>query len=233
MENKMRKPVVRIVVVLSVLTLVGVVALAAGGHHGIVTSQDGRLSMTQRGSNHVTAGEPSVAGLTLIAGNLSKYPYGVYFCCYGYTISGPESFLGTAYWAAVPFTPTTNMSVRALEASVGWGSSGTEGVTLSLNSDANGVPGGALASADLTNLGDFGDCCVLAVAKDPAGVPVVAGTQYWLVVSTSATFANTFDAWAFNSTDMREDYAVAFYNSSSGAWSASEGLLPGYAVYGQ
>ncbi len=50
----MRKPVVRIVLVLSVLTLAGIVALAAAGHHGIVTSQDGRMTIASQGPSHVT-----------------------------------------------------------------------------------------------------------------------------------------------------------------------------------
>jgi hypothetical protein len=228
----MRKPVVRIVLVLSVLTLAGIIALAAAGNHGIVTSQDGRMSIATKGPSHVSPWLEPAAGLTTIAGNLSKYPFGVYFCCYGYTITGPQSFLGTAYWAAVPFTPSANFHVKALEASVGWGGDGANGATISLNADAGGVPGAALASANVTGLGSFGSCCTVAIGKDPAGVPVSQGTQYWLVVSTSATTNTTFDAWAFNSTDMRS-YPVAFYNSTSGVWGASSGLLPGYAVLGQ
>jgi hypothetical protein len=64
------------------------------------------------------------------------------------------------------------------------------------------------------------------------GVTVNAGTQYWLVVSTDTSTEDTFDAWAFNSTDMRETYSFAAYNSTNG-WQASGGLLPGYAVLGQ
>ena len=228
----MRKPVVRIVLVLSLLTLAGIVALAAGGHHGIVISQDGRTSIAKQGPSHITPRvEP--AGLTTIAGNLSEYPNGVYFCCYGDTISGPTSFLSGANWVAVPFTPASNMKVNEVEASVGWGQDGTNGVTLSLNADASGLPGAALASLDITGLPLFGECCTLAVAQGPAGsgLPVVAGTQYWVVVSTDATFSNTFDAWSFNTTDMQV-HPYAYYNSTNGVWTATEGLLPGYAVLG-
>lgn len=229
----MKKPVVRIALVLSVLTLAGIAALAAAGRHGIVTSQDGRMSIAQRTPSHITPWkEPSEASLTKIAGNLSQYPFGTYFCCYGYTITGPQSFLGTAYWVAVPFTPSAAYSVKKIEASVGFAGDGTNGVTLSLNADAGGIPGAALASGNLTNLSDYGECCTLVVAQGPGGVPVNAGTQYWVVVSTSASTATTFDAWAFNSTDMRS-YSFASYNSTTGTWGASDGLLPGYAVYGQ
>lgn len=191
------------------------------------------MAIATHGASHVTpSNDPSIAGLTTIAGNLSKYPFGTYFCCYGYTISGPQSFLGTAYWIAIPFTPATTMTAKKIEVSVGWGGSGPNGVTLSLNSDASGLPGPAIASVDATNLQDYGLCCQLVSAGGGAGVTVNAGTQYWVVVSTDASTATTFDAWAFNSTDMRS-YAFASYNSTSGVWGASEGLLPGYAVLGQ
>jgi hypothetical protein len=102
-----------------------------------------------------------------------------------------------------------------------------------VNADANGLPGKVLATTDATNLGSFGDCCQLVVGKGGPGLPVTQGTQYWVVVSTDSSTQDTFDAWAFNSTDMREDYAFATYSSSTGVWQASEGLLPGYAVLGQ
>ncbi len=225
-----RKPAVRIVLVLSVLALAGIAALAAAGHHGIVTSQDGRMIIAKQGPSHITAFHQP-AGLTTIAGNLSKYPNGVFFCCYGYTISGPDSFLNSAYWDAIPFTPTSNMTVKEVEVSVGWGGSGTNGVTVSVNLDANGLPGTALATLNATGLSDYGDCCQLVVARSGTGLPVTQGTQYWVVVSTSTSTENTYDGWAFNSTDMRS-YPFASYSTANG-WTKSDGLLPGYAVLGE
>jgi hypothetical protein len=216
----MRKPAVRIVLVLSVLALAGMAALTAGNHHGIVVSKDGRTAIAHQGGSHVTPAQQPVAGLTTIAGNLSRYPYGTYFCCYGYTISGPNSFLGSAYWIGIPFTPATTMTAKQVQVSVGWGGSGTNGVTVSLNADASGLPGPAIASADATNLQDYGDCCQLVTEGGGHGVTVNAGTQYWLVVSTDTSTEDTFDAWAFNSTDMRETYSFAAYNSTNG-WQAS------------
>jgi hypothetical protein len=226
-----RKPAVRIVLVLSVLALAGIAALAAAGHRGIVTSQDGRMSIAKQGPSHVTPWNEPSTDLTIIAGNLSKYPNGVFFCCYGYTVSGPSSFLGSANWVAIPFTPTSNMTVKEVEVSVGWGGQGTNGVTVSVNLDANGLPGTALASLNATGLSDYGQCCQLVVAKSGTGLPVTQGTQYWVVVSTSISTQNTYDVWAFNSTDMRS-YPFASYSTADG-WTKSDGLLPGYAVLGQ
>lgn len=229
-----KKPLVRIVLVLSVLALAGIVALAAAGRHGVVTTADGRMSIATQAPSHITPWNEPTPGLTTIASNLSRYPYGVYFCCFGYTISGAESFLGQTYWDAVPFTPTTNISVTEIQVSVGWGgssNSGTNGVTISLAADSNGLPGKTLASANLTGLSDFGSCCVVTTVKDPAGYPVTAGTQYWVVVGTSTATQNTYDGWAMNSTDMRSAH-FATYSGSSG-WGPTEGVMPGYAVLGQ
>lgn len=226
----LKKPLPRILLVSTLLLLVGVAALAAAGRkNGIVLSNDGRYTIATQPTSHMTLPPNPDAGLTTIAGNLSKYPYGVYFCCYGFTISGPDSIIGATYWDAIPFKPTSNVTATKLEASVGF-VTGTNSVALSLNADNNGLPGNVLATADASNLGTFGDCCTLAVVGgSKAGIALTAGTQYWVVVYTDTTSANTWDAWAFNTTDMR-DYPYAYY--SGGVWGASEGVLPGYAVLG-
>jgi hypothetical protein len=77
-------------------------------------------------------------------------------------------------------------------------------------------------------LSGYGSCCTVTTGKDK-GIPVNKGTQYWLVVKTSDTTKQTYDGWAFNSTDMRA-YPLAFY--TDGAWQTTNILLPGYAVLG-
>ncbi|MGH9500795.1 MAG: hypothetical protein ACRD3L_16760 [Terriglobales bacterium] len=224
-----KKPVVRILLVLSVLTLVGIAALAAAGRRGIVASVDGRQTIATHGpSSHIKPWADNDAGLTAIAGNLSKYPNGVFFCCYGFTISGPNSVIGATYWVGVPFTPSADSMVKKVEVSAAY-VTGTNGVTLSVNSDAGGVPGAQLAGGNFTGLEAFGDCCQLVVASGKGGLPVKQGVQYWVVVSTSNATNDTWDAWAFNSTDMRL-FPMAGY--ANGVWTAGQNLLPGYEVLG-
>jgi hypothetical protein len=225
----LKKPAVRIVLVLSVLTLVGIAALAAGGHRGIVASADGRQTIATHGpSSHITPWAEADAGLTPIAGTLSKYPFGTYFCCYGFTISGPNSQIGATYWSAVAFTPSANVLAKKIEVSAAY-VTGTNGVTVGINADAGGIPGTQLAAGNVTGLGNFGDCCTLAVAGGKGGLPLSQGTQYWVVVSTSNQTADTWDAWAFNSTDMRLALVAGYAN---GAWSSGDNLVPGYEVLG-
>ena len=46
--------------------------------------------------------------------------------------------------------------------------------------DAGGVPGAVLEEKLVKDLETFGDCCTVAVDKLKKGVPVTAGTTYWV-----------------------------------------------------
>ena len=193
-------------------------------------------------SNVITQAAPHDPSLSTIAGTLSDYPYGVYFCCYTYYITGLTNLLNVVpeYWQGVPFTPTANMTVKEVEAAVVW-AEGTNAVVLSLNSDSKGLPGKAIHTWNAKNLPTIGSCCQLATGKSKTGISVTKGTQYWLVVRTNANDANIFAAWALNTTDMRSHPFASYCNDSkqgscngtSGTWSAVSGVLPGYAVLGQ
>jgi hypothetical protein len=193
-------------------------------------------------SKTITPAAPQDPSLKTIAGTLSDYPYGVYFCCYTYYITGLTNLLNVVpeYWQGVPFTPAANMTVKEVEAAVVW-AEGTNAVVLSLNSDSNGLPGKAIHTWNAKNLPTIGTCCQLATGKSKTGIPVTKGTQYWLVVRTNANDANIFAAWALNTTDMRSHPFASYCNDSkqgscngtSGTWSAVSGVLPGYAVLGQ
>jgi hypothetical protein len=193
-------------------------------------------------STVTTPAVPHDPGLTTIAGTLSDYPYGVYFCCYGYYVTGLTNLLGVVpeYWQAVPFTPTANMTVKEVEASVVW-AEGTNAVVLSLNRDSSGLPGNAIHSWHIKNLATIGSCCQLATGKSKTGIAVQKGTQYWVVVRTNSNDSDIFAAWEVNSTDMRlhpfasycDDSKQGNCNGTSGKWTAATDLLPGYAVLGQ
>lgn len=225
--------VTRILLCLVVLTLVGVAALALGSRNGIVTTSDGKYTIATKGTSKFTSvNDDSDASLTKIAGNISIYQFGRYFCCYGNTIAGPNAGFGHTYWAAMGFTPAADATVTRLKASVGF-VVGVNQVVVGLYSDSNGIPGKPLFSkrTKLNSLGNFGDCCILAIVNDTAGVPVTAGQPYWVVVSTDKNSATTFGAWAFNSTDQRQNVnRVAGY--VDGTWSSGTGLQAGFGVLG-
>ncbi len=222
------------------IVLVTAVSALAADRSNLILS--GRGVFVKQPSKAIIPAVQPDAKLKTIAGNLSDYPYGVFFCCYGDYITGLTNLLGVVpeYWQAVPFTPTANMTVKEVEASVVW-DEGTNAVVLSLNSDSGGLPGKAIHSWNVKNLAIIGSCCQLATGKSKTGIAVTKGTQYWVVVSTNSNDSNIFAAWEVNSTDMRnhpfasycDDSKQGSCNGTSGQWYAVSGLLPGYAVLGQ
>jgi len=223
------------------LTILATAVSALAADHSNLILLDREVVVTHP-AKVTTPGVAHDASLTTIAGTLSDYPYGVFFCCYGFYITGLTNLLNVVpeYWQAVPFTPAANMTVREVEASVLW-DEGVNAVVLSLNRDSNGLPGTAIHTWNVKNLALIGSCCQLATGKSKAGIAVKKGTQYWLVVSTNSNDSNIFAAWEVNSTDMRSHPFAPYChhpkqgtcNGTRGKWTAVSGLLPGFAVLGQ
>lgn len=169
-------------------------------------------------------------GLAPIFNNLlpvKKYPYGTYFCCLGPTIAGPDNQYGVnEQWWAEAFTPNANATVIRIEVGVGY-SVGTNSVNVGLYSDANGVPGTPLVSRDVDNLPDFGSCCITMTLKDKDGIPVTAGTQYWVVLGTDSRDTDFLGGWNYNTSDQVTKINQA-ENFGSG-WQAGA-IAPGVAL---
>jgi hypothetical protein len=232
-----KSPLARVLLCLAVLTIIGVTALALGSKQNIVLTNDGRMAIATKAPAVIT---PAVrdAKLTTIAGNLSTYPFGTFFCCYGNTIAEGGSNFPFQTWVAIAFTPAANATVTRVEASVGT-FGGATGFELSLHADSGGVPGALIKGFHFPTPPQYGQCCVLDTGNDKAGIPVTAGTQYWVVASTKKNDTNFLGGWAFNSTDMRGGLAASWCKGSStycgtnsGKWVAFNGLLPGFAVLG-
>jgi hypothetical protein len=195
---------------------------------------------------HVTATKTSKAtparqedkGLTIIAGNFSRYPLATYFSVFGNTIAQGGANFPFQVWEAMPFTPAANATITRVETSAGRQGGGNAGFELGIWNDANGVPGTPIASTHISNLPSYGECCAVSEANDPAGIPVVAGTQYWVVVSTNAEDTDIY-AWAFNSSNMTATLAAewcqgstTYCGSNSGKWTAYQYVELGYQVLG-
>jgi hypothetical protein len=203
-------------------------ALAAS-KNGIATSKGGQLTTATMGATGFFA--PTYQppdGETVIYNNFSNYPLGVYWCCSGWTISGPNSLIGATYADGMPFTPAANGTVNRIAVAVGY-VTGTNGVTVSLNKDAGGLPGAVIGQFDLSGLPAFGSCCVTEFKSSGAGASVTAGTQYWVVVQTSNKTSDTWDAWNENDTNQTNQ-TFAFDNN--GSWGLVSGVLGAFAVTG-
>jgi hypothetical protein len=152
-----------------------------------------------------------------------------YDCCEGWTIANPQSEAGTQQWVAYAITPTKNATVSEIVEAIGYVAGG-DSVTVALIADNNGAPGAVLAQQTVKNLETFGDCCDVAVAKFKTGVPVTAGTTYWVgAILPSKKQATTWDAWNF-STVNTNTAPYAYYN---GVWNVTTAQYAGFAVYGK
>lgn len=186
----------RIVVCLAVLTLVGLTAVALGSKDGVTTINGGTMTVFMRGpSEDFTPMEPDEAGLKTIYSNLGTGRK-VYNDSTSWTIGGAGSPVGQM-WVAEPFTPASDATVTRLKVAVGY-VTGTNGVSIALANDKEGVPGKFLKQWFKTGLPNGGTCCVLQVENDVAGIPVKGGVQYWVVVKTSAKTNDTWDDFDFS-----------------------------------
>ena len=227
---------------LSLLTLASLTAFAAS-RDGVVLSKDGRMTTaTKPTTQSVTRTPSSDAGLVMIFDNIgTAYPKGSYWCCEGYTITGPTALSGfPEYWEAAAFTPSASHTVTKIKVAVGF-VEGTNGLVLGLYTDASGVPGKALKTWPLSNLPTFGSCCIVETRADATGIPVSAGTQYWVVLKTNNSESNTWAAFNVNDVDQVDPAPTAFYCSqdqggscgANDAWSAGQSIPgPAFAVLG-
>jgi hypothetical protein len=236
-----KKPVVVAVVGVVVLTLIALAALAASPNP-YTFSQNGRTVTANEAPGVVTPANHDTK-LTTIAGNLSTYQYGVYFCCFGNTIAaGPPNFPFQT-WVAIPFTPTADATVTRVEAAVGtFGGADAGAFQIQLLADDNDSPGKPIKTFTISSEPTYGTCCTLDVGKDKAGIRVTKDTQYWIAVTTSSKQTSFAGGWAFNSTDMRShgiaswcEGSSEYCGSNSGVWvvGMSGDPLPAYAILGK
>ncbi|HWY54583.1 MAG TPA: choice-of-anchor R domain-containing protein [Terriglobales bacterium] len=166
------------------------------------------------------------SALVTIFSNLAAvYPKGEYWCCSGYNVMGPAQ---GEQWMAAAFIPSANHTVTRIQVAVGFSQGKTNGVVVSLNRDNNGVPGNALKTWNASGLPRFGTCCGLVVKSDDSGIPVSAGTQYWVVLSTNNKESDTVDAWNVIDTNQVDAATIATFPGNNHSWNAFQST-PGLA----
>jgi hypothetical protein len=196
------------------------------GNGTTVWGKHARMTVVTESAPSFTRTTLNDSGLITIFSNLAAtYPKGEYWCCAGYNIMGPAAGL---QWMAAAFTPRANHTVTRIEVAVGFSQGKTNGVVLSLNDDNHGVPGKALKTWNASNLPRFGTCCGLVVKSDSAGIPVSAGTRYWIVLSTNSNQSDTVDGWNEVDTNQVDAATVATYPGIKNKWNAFQ-TTPGLA----
>jgi hypothetical protein len=198
----------------------------------ITVGKQGVTVVTQaKSSGKTSAVKRNTSGSQLIYDNFAyTYPNGLYWCCYGGLIAGPQSAYGREVWQAAGFTPTQSLTITSVSLSLMYQSGNTTDVLVSINADNNGQPGTVLQQWQESGFPTFGDCCVVTT-NTGVSVPVTAGTPYWVVVSTEST-SDFQGAWGFDVKDQIDQVPNAYY--IGGQWypfAASMNFAVG--VYGQ
>jgi len=211
------------------LTLVAVTTATAAA---LATSDVLRISNKQgafttaaaaRHSAPVPLNNSGDAGLVAIGYSFSKYAKSPYWAWSEAEINGPAYSGRAEVWTAAPFTPRADRSATKLEVAAIW-SYGPNGLVLSVNKDAHGVPGAAIKAWKLTNLPQS-LCCTVEAVNDKAGLRLAGGTQYWVVLSTDASEAGTSAGWALSELGQKHGATLAQYCSDDrGGSCASYGL---------
>lgn len=220
-------------VLAAVLTLAGSTALAAG-QEPVTVRMNGITMLAGPAIRPFTQPPAQEPGFVAIFDNLlpkKTYPDGTYFCCLATAIAGPDNGYDPQQWWAEAFTPSINATVTKIEVAITY-MLGTNGVNIGLYSDANGVPGTALVSQDVSNLPSFGGCCATMALKDKEGIAVAAGTQYWVVLSTDSNNASFLGSWNYNTSDEVTKINQAI-NTGSGWQAGSYYPGVGLAVWGK
>ncbi len=201
-------------------------------------SADGRFVRATSPPASIMPGPEPDAKTKKIFSNFSRYKLATYFSIWGNTIAQGGSEFPFQTWVAEAFTPTANATVTKIETSAGRQSSGNGGFEIGLYTDAAGVPGTVLQTVHVSNLPQYGQCCDVSTANFTTGVQVTAGTQYWVVVSTTSQDPDIY-AWAFNSTNMTAQPAASwclgsstYCGSNSGVWVPYSYVQLGFAVFG-
>jgi hypothetical protein len=145
-------------------------------------------------------------------------------------ITGNENPLWGRGSLAMPFTPKANATVKEVLIALGYlGGGANEGV-ISLNADANGIPGEALKTWRVGRFQQEGNCCPLVALRAQAGVALQAGTQYWIVAG-SGPHSNAAYDWNFVWNDA--EGKVAFLNGNTNdEWLPYHDNVAAFGVYG-
>lgn len=187
----------------------------AGFHAVTIEGPHARMTVLPAATKHseISAPETDAGLVTIFSSMASKYPKGEYWCCTGYNVMGSQSGVGEQ-WMGAAFTPDADHTVTRIEVGVGYSEQGPNGVVISLNEDKGGMPGKALKTWNVSGLPTFGACCVVVAETDKSGIPITAGKQYWLVLSTNSKEAQTVDGWNVSDADQVDQANLASFDGT-------------------
>jgi len=204
-------------------------ALAQTTKDGVVTINGGKNAVyVKPQSQPVVSAIAPTAGLVPIYTNLGQGS-NVYNGVAGSGLLGKDAGFRWPEWLACGFTPTADHTVFEIKVGVSH-VSGADPIVVSLNQDAGGTPGKVLHAWQFSGLPEFGTCCTIQTGRVKPGIPLKAGTLYWLSIRTLLTDPDTYDVWNNDFNGENGDFA----NSLGSGW-INEGIqqLGAFGVFGQ
>jgi hypothetical protein len=204
----------------------------------LATAANAGSQMTMSADHRFVSIEPGKASLnvpsTLINTPSHKWKFssfnkdknGVYFCCFGNTLTGPSNTIGLtgkAYGVAEQFKLSKAASITTLAAAVGFVEGyGNGSTTLTLYADnGSNSPGTELANATATATQEFGTCCGIIEAKI-SSTSLSANTPYWVAITTTGSNyeAAPFQVW----NEVNSNLYVSSTSNGGTSWSAGAQL---------
>ncbi len=194
-----------------------------------LAAQVPQIVITQESPIIKPANTPA-SGLTEIYSNLGSetdaFDGGI-----SYQITGPGNPLWGKGYLAMPFIPANDSTAKELLIALGNLGGANDRGTISLFTDANGVPGKPLKAWTTAHFPKEGTCCQLVVLQDANGVPLRGGSQYWIVAGTNRGQDNAQYQWSFVWNDASGK--VAFLNGNTNdQWFPYTDNVAAFAVYG-
>lgn len=186
-----------------------------------------------KGGHAAKVEQPSPGTITFYSNLDSGISTGLYYCCSGNIIAGPDNTESyPPYNEAVQFTLTSASHITSIKTSVNYIAAGASTTfDLNIEADASGVPSGVPLNTNpyavTVDAQTFGACCATETKTIfGKGLSLPAGT-YWVVWGTDASsdlFAEVNQAIH----DQVDETNVA-YSASAGAtgtWTAYQTNLP-------
>lgn len=219
---------IRFIVSFFLLVFAALTVFAQNAKEGVATINGGGRVLFLKPPSHVTGPEvPLPPGVVTIYSNLGKGDQ-AYNPNAGVGIVGKDAGQPLRQWVGIAFTPTADHLVQAIRVAALY-VSGTNEMAVRLDADDHGVPGATLYAWKLSDLPGFGSCCILQTRKHVAGIPVKAGTQYWVVLQNLPNHKDTYGVWDDNFNEIQGTWA----NNTGQGWHTSYQALPAVGVYGQ
>jgi len=196
---------------------------------GSVAAQTPQIAISQR-SSIIQPSNKAGKGLVKIHSNLGSktdaFDDGV-----SWSITGPENPRWGKGYLAMPFTPKVNSTAKEVLIALGYITGGFNKGSISIFTDAGGVPGKPLKTWASGNFPPEGQCCKLIALKDSTGIPLNGGTQYWIVARTGPKSEQAQYQWNFVWNDALGK--VAFLNGNTkDKWLPYKDNVAAFAVYG-